>query len=57
MNVPFIIYADMESLLENNACHNNPKRSSTTKINIQLLDTHYLCIVHLMLQKTTMVII
>ena len=34
MKVPFIISADLESLLEKiNACHNNPEKSSTTKIN------------------------
>ena len=34
MKVPFIIYADLESLLEKmSTCHNNPKNSSTTKIN------------------------
>ena len=34
MKVPFIIYADLESLLEKmNTCHNKPKKSSTTKIN------------------------
>ena len=34
MEVPFIIYADIESLLEKmNTCHNNPEKSSTTKIN------------------------
>ena len=34
MNVPFIFYADLESLLEKmNTCHNNPKRPSTAKIN------------------------
>ena len=34
MNVPFIIYADLESLLEKmNTCHSDPKKSSTTKIN------------------------
>ena len=34
MKVPFIIYADLECLLEKmNTCHNNPKKSSTTKIN------------------------
>ena len=33
MKVPFIIYADLESLLEKmSTCHNNPKNSSTTKI-------------------------
>ena len=34
MKVPFIIYADLESLLEKkNSCHNNPAKSSATKIN------------------------
>ena len=34
MKVPFIIYVDLESLLEKmNPCHNNSKKSSTTKIN------------------------
>ena len=34
MKVPFIIYADLEPLLEKTIiCHNNPKKSSTTKIN------------------------
>ena len=34
MKVPFIIYADIESLLKKiNTCHNNPESSSTTKIN------------------------
>ena len=34
LKVPFIIYADLESLLEKmNTCNNNPKKSSTTKIN------------------------
>ena len=34
MKVPFIIYADIESLLEKmNTCHNNPEKSSTAKIN------------------------
>ena len=32
--IPFIIYADLECLLEKmNTCHNNPEKSSTTKIN------------------------
>ena len=35
MKVPFIIYADLESLLKKNStCHKNPKKLSTTKINI-----------------------
>ena len=34
LNVPFVIYANLESLLEKmNTCHNNPEKSSTTKIN------------------------
>ena len=34
MKVPFIIYAELESLLDKmNTCHNNAKNSSTTKIN------------------------
>ena len=34
MKVPFIIYADLESLLEKmNTCHNSPEKSSTTRIN------------------------
>ena len=34
MKVPFIIYADLESLLEKmKTCHNNPEKSSTAKIN------------------------
>ena len=34
MKFPFIIYADLQPLLEKmNTCHNNPKESSTTKIN------------------------
>ena len=57
MNVSFIIYADLESLLEKmNTCHNNPKKSSTTKINMQLL-IQCLHIVHLTQQKISLVII
>ena len=34
MKAPLIIYAELESLLEKmNTCHNNPEKSSTTKIN------------------------
>ena len=34
LKVPFIVYADLESLIEKmSTCHNNPKKSSTTKIN------------------------
>ena len=34
MKVSFIVYADLESLLEKmSTSHNNPKKSSTTNIN------------------------
>ena len=34
MRAPFVIYADLECLFEKmNICHNNPKKSSTTKVN------------------------
>ena len=34
MRAPFVIYADLECLLEKmSTCHNNPKKSSTIKIN------------------------
>ena len=34
MKLPFVIYADLECLLEKmNTCINNPNESSTTKIN------------------------
>ena len=33
MKVPFIIYADLESLIEKMSTYNNRKKSSTTKIN------------------------
>ena len=38
IKVPFIINADLESLLEKiNTCHNDPEKSSTTKINKHML--------------------
>ena len=34
MRAAFVIYADLEPLLEKmDTCHNNPEKSSTTKIN------------------------
>ena len=43
MKVPLTIYADLESLLEKmNTCHNNPKKSSTTKINKHTLSDYSL---------------
>ena len=58
MKVLFIIYADLESLLEKmNTCHNNPEKSSTTKINIHHLVIHCLHNVHLIQQKISLIII
>ena len=34
MRAPFVVYADLECLLEKmSTCHNNPEKSSTTKVN------------------------
>ena len=47
MKAPFVIYAGLESLLEKmSPCHNNPGKSSTTKMNKHTLSgyslfTHY----------------
>ena len=60
MKSPFIIYADLECLLEKtNTCYNNPEKSSTAKINKH---THHLVIhclrtVHLTQQKISLIII
>ena len=53
VKVPFIIFADMVSLLNKiYTCHNNSKKSSVTKkINRMPLVIPCLHIVHLMLQK------
>ena len=38
MKSPFIIYGDLECLLEKmSTCQNNPEKSSTTKINMHRL--------------------
>ena len=59
MKAPFVIYADLESLLEKmSTCHNNPTKSSTTKkINTQFLVIHCLQNAHLMLQKISQIVI
>ena len=37
MRALFVIYADLECLLEKmSICHNDPKKSSTTKVNINI---------------------
>ena len=59
IKLPFVIYVDLECLLEKmSTCQNNPNKSSTTKIN-KLHDRviQYLHIVHLMNQKIILIII
>ena len=57
VRVPFIIYADLECLLEKmNTCYNNPEKSSATKISKHLV-IHCLHIVHLIEQKISLIII
>ena len=52
MKVLFIIYADLESLLEKmNTCHNNPEKSSTTKIN-KHTPSGYLLFTHCSFDRT-----
>ena len=39
---PFIIYADLERLLEKmSTCYNNPEESSATEINTQMPSGYY----------------
>ena len=53
IKVPFIIYADLESLLEKmSTCHNNLEKSSTI---IQLLVIQCLQIVYLIQQKVSLI--
>ena len=56
---PFIIYADLECLLEKmNTCYNDPKESSTTEINKHTPSGYSLfTIVHSIKQKINLVII
>ena len=52
MRVSFIIYADLECLLEKmNTCHNNPEKSSTTKIN-KHTPSGYLLFTHCSFDRT-----
>ena len=52
MKVSFIIYADLEPLLEKiNTCHNNPEKSSTTKRN-EHTPSGYLFFTHFLFDKT-----
>ena len=56
---PFIVYADLECLLEKmSTCYGNPEESSTTKINkLHHQVIQYLVIVHSINQKTNLIII
>ena len=58
LKVPFMIYPYLECLLEKmHSCQNNPKKSYTEKkLSIRLHVTHGLHVVHLMHQKTNLVI-
>ena len=53
IKLPFVVYADLECLLEKISTYqNNPRESSITEINnYEPLVIHYLCIVHLIKQK------
>ena len=59
MKAPFIIYAGLDSLLEKmRTCHNNPEKSSTTKINKHRPSGYsFLHSVHLIKQKIGLIII
>ena len=58
MNVPFIINADLESLLEIlNTCHNDPEKLSTTKINKGMPSGCSLYTYFLIIQKISLIII
>ena len=58
LGVPFIIYADLECLLEKmHSCQNNREKSYTEKkLSIRLAAIHCLKIAHLMQQKTNLVV-
>ena len=57
IKLPFIVYADLECLLEKmSTCYNTPEESSTTKINKHRV-IQYLLIVHSINRKTNLIII
>ena len=58
MKAPFIIYSDLQCWLEKMfSCRNNPEKSYTEKkLSIRLLVTHCLQIVHLIRQKTNLIV-
>ena len=58
LQVPAIIYADLECLLEKmHSCQNKPEKSYTEKkISIYLLVTHCLQIIHLIQKKISLIV-
>ena len=58
MKAPFIIYPDLESLLEKmSTCHKNLEKSSTTKVNnIYLPVIHCLHSISLTKQKINLIV-
>ena len=57
MKAPFIIYADLECLLEKmHSCQNNFEKSYAEKLSIRLLNTQCLQIVRLTQQKTNLIV-
>ena len=58
IKLPFIVYADLECLLEKmSTCYNTSEESSTTKIYILRRVIQYLLIVHSINRKTSLIII
>ena len=59
IKLPFVVYADLECLLEKmSICDNNPEESSTTKINKHTPRViQYLLIVYSINQKANLIII
>ena len=59
IKLPFVVYADLECLLEKmSTCQNNPNESSTTEINKYTPSViHYLLIVHLINREINSIII
>ena len=58
VKAPFIIYSDLQCWFEKMfSCRNNPEKSYTEKkLSIRLLVTHCLQIVHLIRQKTNLIV-
>ena len=59
IKLPFVVYADLECLLEKmSTCYNNPEESSTTKINKDTPSGYSIfTIVYLINQKGNLIII